>query len=768
MKKILYTLAVLATALGCAKTETDTSSEYSDLALSFKVAEGPATKVEYDGESHIKWNRSDALYLAVAKADSPAKAVKVAEKQGYSASQYYSKFTVEDPEASEPKFTGFLYSIRESDWADSYKLYGLYPASTLSTSVVRSENLQSVRVKISNEQKSSQTSWDGGSDVMVVKPSEIATTNNTYDEKYYEYTVRDTVGLSFAHVFGFGCISFAGVPEEYQNEVVRTVKITAVGDNKNLVGEFQLDLTKEVGSKDFSVVPSQDSFEDGTSILLTGDGSTTIKDYKAWFVANPGTYDIRIEINTKLADFTFDRKALVIKRSAIAKPVVNCKSTDVVESHDVDLTGDVIWQQDFASASASEFFSSTEKFRDWGNYSGNKKMEFGLSYADSDNSTYPSYMSDMQFLAYSQVKGGLITVQSSASFKGVKNVYVSTGIYTDDVTGELSIYFVGKDGKETLVGDSPYSVAGNRTARKDVHIYASVPESVSGGILKLVWNNFSTVDVTPYLNCLTLNSAPGIDLAEESVKIPAEANTGEIGCKVSLASSEPAITTSDSWLTAQYADGKLTYSAEANTGMKRTGTIFISVAGLGQTTKEVKVTQKGAAPVECSLVIDAASIRADLEKAAAATDNPDSFTLLDFESVLTATATDGSGKSVQVPVFFKNIYYDNLGKSILMRGGYGSQMGYVLTTEEIGTISKVVLVADKSATTSSWSGVNVKLVNSIPKSWTNIMSSDADVSGDEAPYTSTVKNTSADKVYFYMSANTTVNITSIAITFVSE
>ncbi len=761
MKKIIYAISALTILAGCAKEAGFTSSEKAksvDCAMVLQVSDSQ-TKVVYEGGSHIKWKSGDNLWIAAVNPES-GKAVQVASKAGYAASQYFSSFSIVNAEAEEPQFKGSLYSVVESEWSDTYTIYGVYPKAALYDE--SNSNLAKARVTIKADQKSTQTSWDGSQDVMLVKPAEISTSDYTYDEKYAEYTSSQNETIELAHVFGFGCISFAGIPEEYKDQVVKQVIISAQGSNQDFIGSYYIDLTKEVTDPDFAVTPALTLHD----LYLAGDGTTAIGDYKAWFVANPGTFDVVITVKTNAADFKFERKGLVIKRSEIASPTVNCKSTDTVISHDVDLTGDVMWQHSTALGGYSAFLSSTAQEKEWGTLSATDKMTFGVSYPGQTNSNYPSSTSNVQILSNSNLTGGSVVLESAAAFKGVRNIKVTTGIYTNDATCDFSIYFVDKSGKEISV--APASVlTGTNANVTGTDIYFNVPEEASYGKVKLVWDNFSNPSARPYISEISLNTTPGIKLGTTSVKLPATAESGETACELFLAEGEPVVTVSEDWLTASYADGKISYSAAANEGGKRTATITVTAKGLGESSATIDVKQASAVAVEYRLTIDAKAIEADIEAAAEAyTGTLSATTALSFSSDLTAVATDGSGKTLTVPVSFANILYDTIGERITAKSGYSeSSQGVIKSIEPLGYISDMTIVASKAASTSSYSGYNVVLSKN-GTSWSGKLS--AATSSENSVYTSVIKNEDEDYMWFKLLAADKILYTSIEITFVGE
>ena len=78
MKRIAYIAAALISVVGCSKNEVapQTSGNEAQLSVSLKVA--GATKSSFDGESHIKFEKGDVLYAAIASPDAPDTGIEVA------------------------------------------------------------------------------------------------------------------------------------------------------------------------------------------------------------------------------------------------------------------------------------------------------------------------------------------------------------------------------------------------------------------------------------------------------------------------------------------------------------------------------------------------------------------------------------------------------------------------------------------------------------------------------------------------------------------
>lgn len=727
MKKSLYIAAALIATVGCSKSELapETTGTH-DVNVSVVVCTGADTKAVFDGDSHIKFEKGDGFYAAVAKKDAPTKGIMVARQKGAEASVYYTPFSINNYESSAPEFAGSLYSIKDADFADEYYLYGVSPKSALNTAFSE-EDLTAWTVKIPEEQTATQTSWFNNADVMVVKPVLISTSDKTHDDKYGEYTTAQNEKVKFAHLFGFGKIKFAGVPEVYANQVVKSVKIEAVGENKALVGRYTVDITKDI--EEIEAKPTSSTI---AYINLPGDGVTTVADYTAWFVANTGTFDVRITVFTGKADLVFERKGLVITRSAIASPTVNYKGSDIVTSHDVTLAEGENWTN---TMTYSKIITNSYKERAWGD--GEKKMNFSIAYPGSGNSNYGSSISTnngyAQALAYQNIQGGKVVLSSAADFSGMKGFKVNLGIYTADATADFTVSVV-KDGKSydcgkvTITGD-------NKSAEGKDYYFTTTSESESGQLVITV-DNFSNTNCRPYIGALSINPAPGIVLDETTIKVEKNAQSKTVACGIYAATGDPTVTVADAakeWLSASWADGKLTLTVTENTGKKRSGVITIKAKGLAETTQEVTVVQASATAVNYKLTVTAAEmykvLKAEKERLEAAGTTVDNLDNYPVTAKFTAVGVDDPSKTTEVEIYGSKLYIGSATETSF------KSKGSLKCTSAVGVITKVVVVADKRMKAGAYDDLVLQL-SADGSSWKKI-SSDALTYEGDGPYTST-------------------------------
>ena len=727
MKKSLYIAAALIATVGCSKSELapETTGTH-DINVSVAVSADADTRAVFDGDSHIQFEKGDAFYAAVAKAGSPEKAIKVASRKSAAADVYYSTFSISDFEAAEPTFKGELWSIVDADFADQYNFYGIFPTSSVLTSFSE-ENLTAWTVKIPEVQPATQTSWYNKADIMLVKPITISTSNKTHDDKYGEYTTTQNEKVQFAHLFGFGKIKFAGVPEVYANQVVKSVRIEAVGENKALTGRYTVDITKNI--EEIEAKPTSSTI---AYINLAGDGKTTVSDYTAWFVANTGKFDVKITVFTNKADLVFERKGLVINRSAIAEPTVNFKSTDVTESHDVALVDGENWTN---TLSYSKIISNSSPERAWGD--GDKKMTFSIAYPGSGNSNYGSSTFTgngyAQLLAYQNIQGGKVVLSSAADFSGMKGFKVNLGIYTADVAADFTVSVV-KDGKSYDCGKVRIN-GDNKSAEGKDYYFSTTAESESGQLVITV-DNFTDTNCRPYIGTLSINPAPGIVLDETTIKVEKNAQSKTVDCGIYAATGDPTVTVADDsedWISASWADGKLTLTIAENTGKKRTGVVTIKAKGLSETTQNVTVVQASATAVNYKLSVTAADmykvLKVEKERLEAAGTTVDNLDNIPVTAKFTAVGVNDPTKTTEVEIYGSKLYLGQATETVF------KTKGSLKCTSAIGVITKVVVVSDKKLKAGAYDDLILQ-VSEDGSSWKKISSDALSYEGD-GPCTST-------------------------------
>lgn len=750
MKKTLYMAAVLATLAGCAKTESQPENPVgSNLELTANV-EGVGTKAVFDGDSHIKFEKSDAFCAAIALPSAPDKAVKVAKQNGGYANEYYTTFKLEDPNADTPVFKGNFYSILEAQNSDTYKFYGVFPSDAVAS---YGENLTVWRVQVNGEQTSSQTSWQNKADVMLVEPADV-TVEDKEKTQWGEYNSKASLNIKFAHLFGFGKISFADIPDTYAGLNVEQVVVEAVGENKDLVGIYKIDITKDVD--EMKPVP----FNTGSTVTVTPETAVTVADNVVWFVANPGSYDVKITVKTSRYDLVFERTGLNIKRGKIAAPTVHFKAADAAVSHDVALAEGETWSH---TPTSNNSLTSIRKKATWGD--GEKKMAFSLAYPKDANgtnagTTYYKSSNVAQGFAQNRVIGDKVVLSSGASFSGVKMLKLNLGIYTASASCDFTVALA--NGTDTTVIKKISVATGEETPSPEgADYFIENTTGVEAGDLVITLDNLSKDDIRPYLGLLVLNPKPELVVGESELKFEKEGGAGEIACNAYATKSEPKVSSDAEWLKVTYADGKISYTAEANTDSKRTATVTVTLTdGDFTVTKTISVKQKSATTLEYKLTVTPALMNEILKAEAEKHPDADATSYYPIDAKFTAVATDGSGKTVDVNMHATWMYVTNLSDtSFRMRGKF-------YCSSSIGFVEKVVITADRKVTTSNWADLAVKFSKD-GSTWSHLSSSAITVDGK----TSTLVNEDEDNTYFSIDATggfSVIYVDSFEVTFIGE
>ena len=699
MKKFLYAVAAVALFAGCAKDVNEAAvvaPKEGNAILTLNVSN--SSRAVFDGDSHITWEANDKI-----------KALLAPDLEGTVAKSDPCDLTFGGDD-TKPVFSGTIKGMENQ--LEKFYVFGVYPSAADVTGTYAT-TLEKRVVSLANKQAPSQSAWDGKADVMLIEPQEVTGTEETYTDynddwdKVTFYRLKTDAEIKFAHLFGFGCLSFNTLPADIADAKVGKCVITAVGDNKNLAGTFTVDLRKSVVADDFALT----SKAGADAITIVCDNTIALKDFKAWFVANPGNYDIAIDLVAGSNKVHFERKGLVIKRAAIAKPVVNFKEGDTSLSSDIDLTGGKLWQHDTNDsylANGTKFFlSSTQLAADWGTVEGVQTMEFGISYskaaslspkADKFNNEY------VQILNYSSYNSGNAVLTSTGKFKGINNIKVSCGITRESYNAEVSAFIIDAEGAEHQIGETK-AFKGNSAEVLD--FYFEQTEAIPDGQLKVVWDNISSNYANMFVKTIAVNPAPSIKFDCDVLSIPGAGGSGTVNVAIACAKGEPVVKSDAEWLKISYADGVISYTADANDGDDtRKANIIVSAEGNSAASNTLVVSQISSKLAEFKFQITPADIKSAIDAAAAAYEAengsaPLAENVLSFNATVTATATDGSGATKEIELYFNRLKYGSLANDVFkFNGNYpAANTGYAQNTSSVGVVTSVF-----AGMTTQWSG----------------------------------------------------------------
>ncbi|MCQ2179877.1 MAG: BACON domain-containing protein [Bacteroidales bacterium] len=688
MKKVILTIAAIAAFCSCAK-ELSNSQEpkmYTvDLTL---TVDKDATKTAYDGDSHIKWLAGDDLAVMIdTKSGS----------QSHKGAYRYSQFKI-GSDLENPVFSGSM-SWMDDQAQEKMWVYGFYPFSACASATEC--DIHAKNVLLPGAQTFTADSWDGKADVMAIEPVQLEGTPGG-TSGYYSWASDLTV--KFAHVFGFGCISFAGLPEELGAEDLKKVFITATNAEaatNPMAGTFAVNFEENVINADNAVSYKSNA---NNTLSLTAAEAVAIKDSKVWFVANPGTYDVTIQAMTADHKITYQRTGLKIERAKIAKPVLNLKDADVVSSTAVDVTGKS-WKHNatdaYAASGSEKFFTNGKDVVNWGTLEGCDPMEMNLSYVGAGTGYYGTpqsknniYTQDFNYSAGRNLAGVTVTVASSAKFIGMKAVKVNAGDYKQPYSGDpytckLKAFVTDGDGKHQI-GETE-TITGSTASREGTDFFFNTG-NYTEGTLTIEMSEFSTNYAAPYIGEVEINPVPGITLGSLSASFLSEAVSADFDCKVSLADEAPSVSANVDWIHPSYSEGKVSYTVDANNSdLNREGTITIKASNEnGTSTAEFAVSQLGNVYVQYTMNITYNDIKDALIAAGAedlAAGKITNSTYYSFD--INALASSPNGDVKRVGISCKNILYNYSVENETISVYGGSTYGRIVSTSPVFAITGI-------------------------------------------------------------------------------
>lgn len=776
MKKLLYAATALAIFAGCSKDlneapATVSGTKGNTLELNLAVAED--SRAIFDGDSHIKWEKGDELAVVIGEsADKPALANGTFKFGG---------------DNEKPSFSGIIDDIDEEP-TDTYMIFGLYPYSSDKSYNI---NIKSRKILLPETQNPTQTYWDGKADVMVIEPTTItgvgATSYKYYGTQYYKYTAEATI--KFAHIFGFCCIDFETLPAELANESVKKVTISAIGDNKSFVGNFNVDLTKSAFDNDFALTDSGSK----SALSLGCDGNTALKDYKAWFVANPGKYDIEISVSTPNYNIVFTREGLNIERSKIAYPVINFNETkDTYSSTAIDLTGGKSWVHDAAISYktnyGSNFISSSNNPAEWGTGANMPKVEYKITFSEDANN-YPGGYENLSLISgesrYAQklnanhltADKGNVKLASGYAYSGVNCIKITSGLstYGEEGSCDISAFIVDKAGVKHQLGKAEKVVANTASTKTGIFDYYFYADAEQNGTVEIVWDNF--VYGRAMLCLLAINPAPDIKTIKD-LSLYGAGGQGTIDVEV-ICATETTVASDAEWLKVSYSDGKISYTAEPYDGeeLSRKANITITSKGFATSTETIAVSQLSNKFAEFTLSIKPDDLTEALEKAKeeyeaiAENGTATEYTNLNFTTTLKAVIADGSGITKDVELYFNKIQYGSKTHTNSSNGLRFIKLAYGWTDENNGdiynltSVEKVTKIVVSNNSTSSYNN-ELFLGSSVDAITTKLK---CDSTTPSSPYIwEGVADTASEYGFFKLHQGSGNEIYSIDVTFITK
>lgn len=577
MKKIFSNVMLVAAAamtfFACQKPETinpETSAE--DVVLTFS-SEKPAfddeTKTEWTGET-IQWSKGDKISVAYT-VDGEWTGTYDAEKETWSAPKLYKSEALGEA-ADVAQFN--VSTSFQGDTEGAHVFYGVYPAPAETGFA----NAPVATLSVAPSQTPKADSFDPNGDLIVGVSNECSSRPGE----------DETISLKWERLVAHAVISLKNINGLTAEEKIENITLTAQ-ESANLVGQQKVNLiTKEVvKDDDVANVLKLDA-----SKLTVNDGILTF-----WACFLPETLtSLTIVVETDKATYTREIQSCSLEFKQNARNTLSIKMGDAVREEKVVANDEVV---DVLNLSLTGVTAGTT-YTEWSN----KKSVSEAIYAGQSAGGNESIQ-----LRSKNNNSGIVTTSSGGVVKKVVVTWNSTTTNGRKLTvyGSNSAY------------SSPTDLYDNAKRGTDLGsiVFGTSTELVINGEYEYI--GFRSADGAMYIDEIEVtwstaglvpDTTPKVEVEVETLTLTADASEGTIAVTVeNIEDIEVrALVEEDSqeevdWLTVEYADGVITYSAEENDSEEER-TAYIEVYALDADDNEVvagiNVTQAGKVVVDTS------------------------------------------------------------------------------------------------------------------------------------------------------------------------
>ena len=563
MKKIFSrVMLVAATAMtffGCQKPEAIAPESDSINGLTF-TSEKPSfddeTKTEWTGTT-IQWSKGDKIRVAYTcdgvwqNADGTATAD---EADGEKTAKLYASTGLD---AAKDVATFEVPGSFVSQVAGIYQFYGIYPSSLTSGTAIKFA--PSVTIEIPAEQIPTANSFAASADVMVAQ-------SDIYDGMPKNGDANGSISLKWNRLVAHGYITLKGLQVDGQ-EKVQTIVLTA-NTEADMVGKHYVNLDTQVVTKADESATNVITI-DGTNLTIDNDGNVSF-----WISFLPCTWtSLNVSVDTDKATYTREID-LAANQKTFAKNARNILAIGMATAERVakeipvaDYSGTYVIvakrnsENKFYYMTGVDCGASTKRF-----------------VAELAGETCPTDVEDLDD-----------TYKWEVSKSG--DAYVVTC-----VDNGQSIFWTSGNSAYLAETGRPFVVAENedgtftfKYAASDGDRYISLNGATNNNYFALYKSGQS---MNLHLLPVTPDTTPRIILGQSTLDLSAEASTGTINVtpkyvsdvRVTALAAKDAQEESD-WLTVEYADGVITYTASANESSERTA--YIEVYATGNDASEV-------------------------------------------------------------------------------------------------------------------------------------------------------------------------------------
>lgn len=556
MKKIysiMMFVAVAAMALvSCQKQEIEVSESVNISGLTF-TSEKPAfddeTKTEWTG-STIQWSKGDKIRVAYtcdgvwqnAEGDATAdeaegeKTAKLYASTGLDAAKEVATFVV--PETFKGKKEGI------------YQFYGIYPSTLTSSTTI--SFAPSVSIDVPSEQTPTANSFDAAADVMVAQ-------SDTYNGMPKEGEDNGVISLKWSRLVAHGHLTLKALAIDGQ-EKVESIVLTA-NVEADMVGKHYVDFETQTVEKAAETATNIITI-DGTNLSIDAEGNVSF-----WASFLPCTWtSLTVDVETNKASYTREidlssnqksflknaRNTLAIGMATATRIAKETPATDYSGSYVIVAKRNS--EGKFYYLTGVDCGASTKRF-----------------VAELAGETCPTDVEDLDDTHKWEV----------SKFGDAYLVTCVAGGQISWTSGNSA--FLANTGLPFVVAENEDGTFTFKYAASDGDRYISLNNNTGNNYFAL-YKSGQVMDL--YLLPVTPDTTPKVTLEKSSLELTAEASEGTISVSTKYVSDVrvTALVEEDSqeeseWLTADYADGVITYSALANDSAERTAYIEVYVNG---------------------------------------------------------------------------------------------------------------------------------------------------------------------------------------------
>ena len=570
MKRIFSSVmlvAAVATAFfSCQKQEVIAPETEQEVMLTF-ASEKPAfddeTKTEWTGET-IQWSKGDKIRVAytcagvwqnaegnaTAEEAEGEKTAKLYASNGLDAAKEVATFVVPD-----------AFKLEEDG---VYQFYGIYPSTLTSSTTIN--YAPSVTIDVPSEQTPTAKSFDAIADVMVAQ-------SDTYNGMPKEGEDNGVISLKWSRLVAHGHLTLKALAVDGQ-EKIESIVLTANAE-ADMVGKHYVDFETQDVEKATDSATNIITI-DGTNLSIDAEGNVSF-----WASFLPCTWkSLTVDVETNKASYTREidlssnqktflknaRNTLAIGMATATRIAKETPATDYSGSYVIVAKRDS--DEKFYYLTGVDCGASTKRF-----------------VAELAGETCPTNVEDLDD-----------THKWEVSKSG--DAYLVTCV----AGGQIS----WTSGNSAFLADTglPFVVAENedgtftfKYAASDGDRYISLNKTTGNNYFALYKSGQA---MNLYLLPVTPDTTPKVTLEKSSLELAAEASEGTISVSTKYVSDvrvtalvEEGSQEVSEWLTADYADGVITYSALANDSDERTAYIevYVNCEDGSSLSKGIVVTQ---------------------------------------------------------------------------------------------------------------------------------------------------------------------------------